>query len=61
MSMVPTHAGDDSDGKIRGIEGVNILFMLAGLLASIGLTFLLSRMSRVPDHLLVRESTGPAR
>jgi len=31
MSMVPTHAGDDSEGKIRGIESVNILFMLAGL------------------------------
>ena len=60
MSIVPTHAGDDSDGKIRGIESVNILFMLAGLLASIGLAFLLSRMSRVPDHLVL-ESTGPAR
>ena len=43
MNMVPTHAGDDSDGKIWGIEGVNILFMLAGLLLSIGLAFMLSR------------------
>lgn len=39
---VPTHAGDDSDGKIWGIEGINILFLLAGLLLSIGLTLLLS-------------------
>ena len=40
--MIPTHAGDDSDGKIWGIEGVNILFMLAGLLLSIGLAMMLS-------------------
>lgn len=40
--MIPTHAGDDSDGKIWGIEGVNILFMLAGLLLSIGLSMMLS-------------------
>jgi len=40
--MIPTHAGDDSDGKIWGIEGVNILFMLAGLLLSIGLALMLS-------------------
>ena len=41
--IVHTHAGDDSDGKIWGIEGMNILFLLAGLLLSIGLTLLLSR------------------
>jgi len=41
--IVHTHAGDDSDGKIWGIEGVNILFMLAGLLISIGLTLMFSR------------------
>ena len=40
--MIPTQAGDDSDGKIWGIEGVNILFMLAGLLLSIGLSMMLS-------------------
>jgi hypothetical protein len=40
---VHTHAGDDSDGKIWGIEGTNILFLLAGLLISIGLVLLLSR------------------
>lgn len=40
---VHTHAGDDSDGKIWGIEGMNILFLLAGLLLSIGLTLMLSR------------------
>jgi len=43
MNTVPTHAGDDSDGKIWGIEGMNLLFMLAGLLLSIGLALLLSR------------------
>lgn len=40
-SSVPTHAGDDCDGKIWGIEGMNILFMLAGLLVSVGLTVML--------------------
>ena len=44
MNTVPTHAGDDSDGKIWGIEGMNLLFMLAGLLISIGLSLLLSRL-----------------
>ena len=43
MHIVHTHAGDDSDGKIWGIEGANILFLLAALLISIGLTLLLSR------------------
>ncbi len=43
MRVVSTHAGDDSDGKIWGIEGVNILFMLAGLLIGIGLALMLSR------------------
>jgi len=41
--IVHTHAGDDSDGRIWGIEGMNLLFMLAGLLVSIGLALLLSR------------------
>ncbi len=41
--IVQTHAGDDSDGKIWGIEGTNLLFMLAGLLISIGLALVLSR------------------
>jgi len=41
--LVHTHAGDDSDGKIWGIEGMNLLFMLGGLLISIGLALLLSR------------------
>lgn len=40
---IPTHAGDDSDGKIWGIEGTNLLFMVAGLLIGIGLALLLSR------------------
>lgn len=43
MHIVHTHAGDDSDGKIWGVEGANILFLLAALLISIGLTLLLSR------------------
>ena len=41
--IIQTHAGDDSDGKIWGVEGMNLLFMLAGLLLSIGLALLLSR------------------
>lgn len=41
--LVHTYAGDDSDGKIWGIEGMNLLVMLAGLLISIGLVLLLSR------------------
>jgi len=43
MNHVPTHAGDDSDGKIWGVEGMNILFILVGLLLSIGLVLMLSR------------------
>ena len=39
--LIQTHAGDDSDGRIWGIEGVNILFILAGLLVSVGLTLML--------------------
>jgi hypothetical protein len=42
-SLVQTHAGDDSDGKIWGIEGTNILFILAGLLMSVGLVMMLFR------------------
>lgn len=41
--IVQTQAGDDSDGKIWGIEGMNIVFILVGLLLSIGLTLLLFR------------------
>ncbi len=41
--LVHTHAGDDSDGQIWGVEGMNLLFMLAGLMISIGLALLLSR------------------
>ena len=41
--IVNTHAGNDSDGKLWGIEGVNILFILAGLLLSVGLSLLLFR------------------
>lgn len=41
--IVHTHAGDDSDGKIWGIEGANILFLLVGLLLSVGLVLMLSR------------------
>src|SRR4029434_3365355 len=41
--VINTHAGDDSDGKLWGIEGINILFILAGLLLSIGLSLMLFR------------------
>jgi len=41
--IVNTHAGDDSDGKLWGIEGINILFILAGLLLSIALSLMLFR------------------
>ena len=42
-SVINTHAGDDSDGKLWGIEGINILFILAGLLLSVGLALMLFR------------------
>ena len=41
--IVQTHAGDDTDGRIWGIEGLNILFILVGLLLSVGLALLLVR------------------
>ena len=41
--IVQTHAGDDTDGRIWGIEGLNILFILAGLLLSVALALLLVR------------------
>lgn len=41
--VVPTHAGDDSDGKIWGIEGINILLILTGLILSVGLSMMLFR------------------
>jgi hypothetical protein len=40
--VIHTHAGDDSDGQIWGVEGVNILFLLAGALLGIGLTLMLA-------------------
>ena len=40
-TIVDTHAGDDSDGKIWGIEGINILLILAGLVLSVGLSMML--------------------
>ena len=41
--VINTHAGDDSDGKLWGIEGINILFILAGLLMSVGLSLMFFR------------------
>jgi len=41
-SVIPTHAGDDSDGKIWGIEGMNILFLLASGMIGLGLALMLS-------------------
>ena len=43
QAIVQTHAGDDSDGKIWGIEGMNILLILAGLILSVGLSMMLFR------------------
>ena len=40
--VIPTHAGDDSDGKIWGIEGMNILFLLASGMIGLGLALMLS-------------------
>ena len=42
-SIVDTHAGDDSDGRIWGIEGINILLIIAGLILSVGLSLMLFR------------------
>jgi hypothetical protein len=42
-TIVHTHAGDDSDGRIWGIEGLNILLILAGLILSVGLSMVLFR------------------
>ena len=42
-SIVDTHAGDDSDGRIWGIEGINILLIIAGLILGVGLSLLLFR------------------
>ena len=41
--VINTHAGDDSDGKLWGIEGINSLFILAGLLLSVGLSWMFFR------------------
>ena len=38
--VINTHAGDDSDGKLWGIEGINILFILVGLLLSVGVSLM---------------------
>jgi hypothetical protein len=42
-SIVLTHAGDDSDGQIWGIQGINILLIIAGFILSIGLSLMLFR------------------
>ena len=41
--IINTYAGDASDGKLWGIEGINILFILTGLLLSVGLSLMLFR------------------
>ena len=43
-SVIQTQAGDDSDGKVWGVEGLNIVIILVGLIISIGLTLLLFRL-----------------
>jgi hypothetical protein len=40
--VIPTHAGDDSDGKIWGVEGINILFLLGSGMIGLGLALMLS-------------------
>jgi hypothetical protein len=47
-SIVHTHAGDDSDGKIWGIEGRNILLILSGPILSVGLSLMLFRQQHSP-------------
>ena len=41
--VISTHAGDDSDGKLWGIGGINILFIVTGLLLSVGLSLMFFR------------------
>lgn len=42
-TIIPTHAGDDSDGKIWGIEGINILFLLASGMIGLGIALMLCK------------------
>lgn len=41
LQLTSTCAGNDSDGKIWGIEGTNLIIILFGLLISLGLLVLL--------------------
>ena len=50
-AVINTHAGNDSDGKLWGIEGINILFILAGLLLSVGLSLMLFRQQTHPTRI----------
>ncbi len=50
-SIVQTHAGDDSDGRIWGIEGMNILIIIAGLVLSVGVAMTLFRSQSHPPLL----------
>ena len=58
-SVINTHAGDDSDGKLWGIEGINILFILAGLLLSVGLSLMLFRQQALIPGRREREMSEP--
>jgi hypothetical protein len=51
-AVINTHSGDDSDGKLWGIEKVNILFILAGLLLSVGL----SLRRAAPDYARIENA-----
>jgi len=52
LPLTDTGAGNDSDGKIWGIEGTNLLIILFGLLLSLGFIVLIwmksDRMSSGP-------------
>ena len=49
--IVHTHAGDDSGGKIWGIERLNIVLILAGLILSVGSQWCPSGNRRIPYSL----------
>ncbi|PWU07029.1 MAG: hypothetical protein C5B47_06730 [Verrucomicrobia bacterium] len=59
LPLTDTCAGNDSDGKVWGIEGTNLLIILFGLLLSLGFIVLVwmksERVSPVPLLL----SMGP--
>jgi hypothetical protein len=59
--VINTNAGDDSDGKLWGIEGINILFILAGLLMSVGLSLIFFRQQAHSPAFSFRRRLTPPR